>query len=76
VSWWKRKKCGSCRKVLKAKRGIHEIRLESADGIVEVEICGECADFWDKSAEVLQGKPRNVAERTKSGHSGEDEEVY
>jgi RNase P subunit RPR2 len=59
VTWWKRKKCGSCRKVLKIKNGIHEIRLESADGIVEIEVCGECADFWDKSAEILQQRGRD-----------------
>lgn len=59
MSWWKRKKCASCRKVLKAKNGIHEIRLDSADGLLELEICNSCADFWDKSADILQNRGRD-----------------
>ena len=59
MSWWKRKKCAGCRKVLKAKTGIHEIRLESADGLLELEICNDCADFWDKSADILQSRGRD-----------------
>jgi hypothetical protein len=54
LSWWKRRKCTTCKKVLKKGADVHEIRLQSVDGISEFEICGDCADFWDKSAEVLQ----------------------
>lgn len=57
MSWWKRKKCASCRDILKPKKGIHELRLNTADGVVELEVCGECARFWDTSADVL-GKGR------------------
>lgn len=59
MSWWKRKKCATCGTVLKAKKGIHELRLNTADGMAELEICGECARFWDKSAEVLQKRGRD-----------------
>jgi len=58
---WSRKKCATCNSVLKEKKGIHELRLNTADGIVEIEICGECADFWDKSADVLQKRGRTDA---------------
>ena len=53
MSWWKRKKCGTCKRVLKKKMTTHELRLQTADGMLEVEICDECARFWDASAEVL-----------------------
>jgi hypothetical protein len=51
---WKRKKCATCKAVLKENNGIHELRINTAEGIVDLEICGDCADFWDKSADVLQ----------------------
>lgn len=57
--FWKRKKCATCKTVLKEKKGIHELRLNTADGIVEIEICGECADFWDKSADVLLSRGKD-----------------
>jgi len=53
MSWWKRRKCASCKRVLKEKHGIHELRVQTADGLIELEICGDCSVFWDKSAEVL-----------------------
>lgn len=53
MSWWKRKKCGTCKKVIKKKTITHELRLQTADGMLEVEICDDCARFWDASAEVL-----------------------
>ena len=53
MSWWKRKKCASCKKVLRKGKPIHELRISAADGDLEVEICEDCARFWDSSAEVL-----------------------
>ena len=32
------------------------LRLKVLDGTAEVRVCDECADFFDKSAEVLKGK--------------------
>lgn len=58
MSWWKRKKCTSCKKVLKLKNGIHELRLNTADGVVDLEICGECARFFDMSADVLSKRSK------------------
>lgn len=62
VSWWKRKKCATCKKVLKPKHGLHELRLDTADGQLELEICSDCADFWDKSADVLQKRGNDNGE--------------
>lgn len=62
MSWWslrkKRKKselenlCHVC--------GVNQLpeepailRLKVQDGIAEMNVCDECADFFDKSAEVL-----------------------
>ena len=59
MSWWKRKKCGTCKTVLKPKNGIHELRLNTADGTIELEVCGDCARFWDMSAEVLLKRGRD-----------------
>lgn len=54
MSWWKRRKCATCNKVLKPKKQpVHELRVGTADGIVELEVCEQCANFFDKSAEVL-----------------------
>lgn len=35
------------------------LRLQVQDGIAEMNVCDECADFFDKSAELLgAGRPR------------------
>lgn len=46
------KKCKVCT-TNKIKEDPAIIRLQTADGVVEVEVCDECADFFDKSADVL-----------------------
>lgn len=57
--FWKRKKCATCGATLKEKSGIHELRIDTADGLVDLEICSTCADFWDKSADVLQKRGKD-----------------
>lgn len=54
-----RKKCATCKTVLKEQTGIHELRINTADGTMDLEICSECADFLDKSAEVLLKGQKN-----------------
>ena len=61
-SWMKR--------LIRAKRRCHVckenrlpeepaiIRLKVREGIAEVLVCDECADFFDKSADVLQKRKR------------------
>lgn len=79
MSWWsnrkKRKKsqlenlCHVCGKnQLSDTPSV--LRLKVQDGIAEMNVCDECADFFDKSAEVL-----NESNRKKSPHLGTYEEV-
>ena len=53
MSWWKRRKCASCKKVLKKNKPVHELRLGTADGMLELEVCEDCSRFWDMSADIL-----------------------
>ena len=65
MSWWdlrrKRKKmCHVCVSAVLPKQPA-TIRLDTQDGPVDVLICDECADFFEKSAEVLnRGKYESV----------------
>jgi hypothetical protein len=55
---WK-KKCAVCRHKYNKSEPFHELRLKTGDGVQTIEICSECADFLDKSADVLsRGKNR------------------
>lgn len=57
MSWWKSsKKCPVCTKKYKKNVPFHELRVQAADGLIELEICVSCADFFDKSADVLTEK--------------------
>lgn len=47
------KKCQSCHDKYPKSTAFHELRLNTADGILNLEICEKCADFFDKSAEVI-----------------------
>ena len=49
---WK-KRCPICTDKYPKKAVFHELRLETADGAVSLEICEKCAEFFDKSAEVI-----------------------
>ena len=64
VSWWKRKKCPLCKTVLKKKNGIAELRLDTADGPIEMEICMGCSTVLDKSAEMLNGSRRTKEKKS------------
>jgi ribosome-binding protein aMBF1 (putative translation factor) len=52
-------KCKTCGRKFKKDEAKHIIRLETHDGVAELEICEECADFWDLSADVLMNKGRD-----------------
>lgn len=32
------------------------VKLQAQDGIVEISVCDDCANFFDKSAEILTQK--------------------
>lgn len=50
---WGKKKCQVCEVKYPKDETFHEIRLDTLDGIHIVNICEKCADFFDKSAEVI-----------------------
>lgn len=73
--WWKTKKCKTCKAKIPKNTESAELRLDTAEGIVTLEICNECAEFLDKSAEALgKGRPRiERQEREDSESSSEDD---
>jgi hypothetical protein len=50
---WKKKQCPVCKQKYSKDEPFHELRLQTSDGLHTLEICEACADFFDKSAEVL-----------------------
>jgi len=75
MSWWKRKKCPLCKTVIKKKMVMAEVRIQTADGLLELDVCPKCAHIIDKSADVLMGKQRNVPERTEREDPSPSEEM-
>lgn len=47
------KRCKTCSKKFKKGEETASIRMDTLEGVHEIEICLECADFFDQSAEVL-----------------------
>lgn len=55
-----KKKCPVCRHKYNKTEPFHELRLKAEDGLQTLEICSDCADFFDKSADVLsKGRGRD-----------------
>lgn len=57
--WFNRNKtCAVCEEKYLKSVPFHEVRVNTDDGVVSLEICDKCADFFDKSAEVImKGRP-------------------
>ena len=54
MTWFSRNKtCAVCEDKYLKSVPFHEMRLNTDDGPVSLEICEKCADFFDKSAEVI-----------------------
>lgn len=54
MTWFNRNKhCAVCEGKYLKSVPFHEMRLSTDDGVVSLEICEKCADFFDKSAEVI-----------------------
>ena len=49
----KNKTCTVCSDKHPKSTPFHELRVNTENGVVSFEICEKCADFFDKSAEVL-----------------------
>jgi hypothetical protein len=54
MTWFSRNKiCAVCEDKYPKSVPFHEMRVNTDDGVVSLEICEKCADFFDKSAEVI-----------------------
>jgi len=52
----------------------HELRLETADGTASLEICEKCADFFDKSADVIMKDRKDETVRLRKLNQLDQEE--
>lgn len=48
-----KKTCPVCEEKYPKRAVFHELRINTFEGIDTMEICEKCADFFDKSAEVI-----------------------
>jgi CRISPR/Cas system-associated protein Cas10 (large subunit of type III CRISPR-Cas system) len=54
MTWFGRNKtCAVCEDKYHKSVPFHEMRINTDEGVVSLEICDKCADFFDKSAEVI-----------------------
>ena len=54
MTWFnKNKTCAVCEDKYPKSVPFHEMRVNTDSGVVSLEICEKCADFFDKSAEVI-----------------------
>ena len=60
-----RKKCPACDTRLEPNESMHEIRLETSEGILPMEVCGFCADFFDGSADIMVRRRSERLEKSK-----------
>lgn len=49
-------KCKMCNAKKKPNEEFSILRMQVQEGLIELEICEPCAEFFDKSAEVLRKK--------------------
>lgn len=55
----RKKTCPVCEDKYPKTERFHELRLNTMDGITTLEICEKCADFFEKSAGILQGERKD-----------------
>lgn len=72
MSWWKNPKCPVCRKKLKKNQPMHEVQLETSEGPHSIEICGDCARFFDMSADAIR---TNMSKRFEKQRQVNDKSV-
>lgn len=56
MAWWKVRKCKLCKTKLPKIGDVASVRIDTADGLYEIEICDSCADFFDDSADIMRKK--------------------
>jgi hypothetical protein len=72
MAWWKNPKCPVCRKKLKKGQRMHEMQMETSDGPHSLEICGDCARFFDMSADAIRN---NMSKRFEKQRQSNDKSV-
>jgi len=58
-------KCGGCDKRLKKSEDAI-LKLDTAEGPIEMKLCNECAGLWNASAEILRNKKDAGSKSAKS----------
>ena len=71
----KKKKCRICDVKYPEDAAFHEMRIGTVDGTITLEICDECANFFDKSADVLRKRRKNESVRLRNEHQSDQEEL-
>lgn len=69
MTWWKRGRCKGCNRKLNKREPLCELEINTTEGVIKMEVCKSCGDFWDGTAEVMQ-------QRKPSAHADDDEEEY
>lgn len=73
--WFNRNKtCSVCEDKYLKSVPFHELRVNTADGPVSLEICDKCADFFDKSAEVIMKGRKDETVRLREFDQHDQEE--
>lgn len=60
MSMFSRPKCPLCGEKVHKSYKMSELRLETADGMLELSVCPKCAYIMDKSADLLAKKPPGI----------------
>lgn len=55
LSRLKRKKCAICKGVIKPKHKVNQMNINSNHGMITIDICNKCGDFWDENADIIKG---------------------
>lgn len=52
---WNKKKCPACGKKYLKSTPFHEVRLQTSDQILTIDICENCANLLDQAADSMNG---------------------
>ena len=68
MTWWKSVKCAGCGRKIKKGEPLSVLEINTTDGVIEMEVCKPCGDFWEASQKVIQSQ--NISSR----NTGEDDD--
>lgn len=73
--WWKSHKCKTCKRKIGKTEITAEISVDTLDGPMLLEICSDCARFFEGSAEVLSRQKPMTDEEYEEYISKRDEDL-